>query len=187
MACFILFGPPGAGKGTQAALLSGLLSVPHISTGDLFRAAVSEKSPLGVKAQGYLDRGELVPDEVVIDMIHVRLAQEDAQKGWLLDGFPRTVPQAHALDALLTSIDQTIDVVLNLSVSDEFLLDRLLGRGRKDDTEDVIRRRLQVYHEQTAPLIQFYRDRNQLTDVDGSSPVEVVTASIEEAVKPLLA
>jgi adenylate kinase len=186
MARFILFGPPGAGKGTQASVLSSLLSLPHISTGDLFRAAVTEQTPLGLQAQTFLDRGELVPDEVVIGMIQERLGEKDSQPGWLLDGFPRTVPQAHALDILLTSLSQSINRVINLKVSDEFLLARLLGRGRKDDTEEVIRRRLQVYREQTAPLIQFYRDRNQLTDIDGSAPVEVVTASIQEAAAPFI-
>ncbi len=185
MARFILFGPPGAGKGTQAALLSEQLSLPHISTGDLFRAAVHEKTVLGLKVQAFLDQGELVPNEVVIDMIQDRLSQEDSKNGWLLDGYPRSVPQAHALDTLLDALDQSIDQVINLKVSDEFLLERLLGRGRKDDTEEVIRRRLQVYQDQTAPLIQLYRDRDQLTDIDGSAPVEVVTASIQEAVTPL--
>jgi adenylate kinase len=177
----ILFGPPGAGKGTQAVELSTRFSVPHISTGDLFRAAVSEQTPLGVKAQGYLDRGELVPDDLVIDMIRERLVQPDTQAGWLLDGFPRTVPQAHALDDLLSSIHQGLDRVVNLQVPDTFLVERLLGRGRKDDSEDVIRRRLQVYHDQTAPLTRFYGDRNQLTDIDGSVPVETVTAAIQAA------
>jgi adenylate kinase len=186
MARFILFGPPGAGKGTQASVLSSLLSFPHISTGDLFRAAVTEQTPLGMQAQTFLDRGELVPDEVVIGMIQERLAEKDSQPGWLLDGFPRTVPQAHALDTLLSSLSQSINRVINLKVSDEFLLERLLSRGRKDDTEEVIRRRLQVYREQTAPLIQFYCDRNQLTDIDGSAPVETVTALIQEAAAPFL-
>lgn len=181
MARLILFGPPGAGKGTQAVELSSRFTVPHISTGDLFRAAVSEQTALGVKAQEYLDRGELVPDELVIDMIRERLVQPDTQVGWLLDGFPRTVPQAHALDELLSSINQSLDRVVNLEVPDEFLLERLLGRGRKDDNEEVIRRRLQVYHDQTAPLIRFYGDRHQLTDIDGSAPVEDVTAAIQAA------
>ena len=181
MARLILFGPPGAGKGTQAVELSDRFAVPHISTGDLFRAAVSEQTTLGVKAQGYLDRGELVPDDLVIDMIRERLVQPDAKAGWLLDGFPRTVPQAHALDELLSSIHQGLDRVVNLEVPDAFLLERLLGRGRKDDNEAVIRRRLQVYHDQTAPLIRFYGDRSQLTDIDGSAPVEDVTAAIQTA------
>ncbi len=181
MARLILFGPPGAGKGTQAIELSTRFAVPHISTGDLFRAAVAEQTALGFKAQGYLDRGELVPDALVIDMIRARLAQPDTQAGWLLDGFPRTVPQAEALDALLSSINQGLDRVVNLEVPDEFLLERLLGRGRKDDNEEVIRRRLQVYHDQTAPLIRFYGDRNQLTNIDGSATVEDVTDAIQTA------
>jgi adenylate kinase len=181
VARLILFGPPGAGKGTQAVELSTRFAVPHISTGDLFRAAVSEQTPLGVKAKGYLDRGELVPDDLVIDMIRERLVQSDAQAGWLLDGFPRTVPQAQALDDLLSSIHQGLDRVVNLQVPDAFLVDRLLGRGRQDDSEDVIRRRLQVYHDQTAPLTRFYGDRHQLTDIDGSAPVESVTAAIQTA------
>jgi adenylate kinase len=181
VARLILFGPPGAGKGTQAVELSTRFAVPHISTGDLFRAAVSEQTALGVKAKGFLDRGELVPDDLVIEMIRERLVQTDTQAGWLLDGFPRTVPQAHALDELLATIHQRLDRVVNLQVPDTFLVERLLGRGRKDDSEDVIRRRLQVYHEQTAPLIQFYGDRHQLTDIDGSAPVEDVTAAIQTA------
>jgi adenylate kinase len=181
VARLILFGPPGAGKGTQAVELSQRFSVPHISTGDLFRAAVAEQTTLGVKAQSYLDRGELVPDDLVIDMIRERLVQPDTQSGWLLDGFPRTVPQAHALDDLLSGIRQELDRVVNLQVPDAFLLERLLGRGRKDDSEEIIRRRLQVYHEQTAPLIRFYGDRHQLTDIDGSAPVEDVTAAIQTA------
>lgn len=187
MARFILFGPPGAGKGTQAALLSALLATPHISTGDLFRAAVSLKTTLGIRAQQYLNQGELVPDEVVIGMIQDRLGELDAQKGWLLDGFPRTIPQAHALDELLQSMHQSIDCVVNLKVSDEFLINRLLDRGRRDDTEEIIRRRLQIYHEQTAPLVQFYRDRKQLVDIDGGTTVEAVTASIQAAAVPFVA
>lgn len=185
MARLILFGPPGAGKGTQAVELSSRFSVPHISTGDLFRAAVAQQTPLGQKAQGYLDRGELVPDEVVIDMIRERLEQPDTQSGWLLDGFPRTVPQALALDELLSSLNQGLDRVINLAVPDTLLLERLLGRGRKDDSEEVIRRRLQVYHNQTSPLIHFYRARNQLVDIDGSALVESVTAAIQTALASL--
>ena len=181
MARLILFGPPGAGKGTQAVELSQRFPVSHVSTGDLFRAAVAEQTTLGVKAQGYLDRGELVPDDLVIDMIRERLVQPDTQSGWLLDGFPRTVPQAHALDELLSGIHQELDRVVNLQVPDAFLLERLLGRGRKDDSEEIIRRRLQVYHEQTSPLIRFYGDRHQLTDIDGSAPVEDVTTAIQTA------
>jgi adenylate kinase len=182
VARFILFGPPGAGKGTQAVELSQRFAVPHISTGDLFRAAIAEQTPVGVKAQGYMDRGELVPDEVVIDIIRERLVQADTQAGWILDGFPRTVPQAHALDELLTSIQQELEQVINLTVPNEALVERMLSRGRKDDTEDVIRRRLQIYKDQTAPLIDFYRDRHLLKDIDGSGAVGAVTSAIETAV-----
>ncbi|MGB8700116.1 MAG: adenylate kinase, partial [Thermosynechococcaceae cyanobacterium] len=171
-----------AGKGTQAAELAKLFAVPHISTGDIFRAAVSAKNPLGLKAQAYLDRGELVPDELVIDLIRDRLVQPDTQPGWILDGFPRTVPQAHALDDLLAEIDQGFDRVVNLQVSDEQLVARMLGRGRQDDTETVIRRRLQVYQDQTSPLIEFYRNRDQLADINGNGSVDDVTASIQTAV-----
>jgi adenylate kinase len=181
VARLILFGPPGAGKGTQAVELSKRFMVPHVSTGDLFRAAVAEQTALGIQAQGYLNRGELVPDNLVIDMIRERLVQPDTQAGWLLDGFPRTVPQAHALDELLASINQGLDRVINLAVPDGMLLERLLGRGRKDDSEAVIRRRLQVYHDQTSPLIRFYGDRHQLTDIDGSATVEDVTEAIQTA------
>jgi adenylate kinase len=187
VARLILFGPPGAGKGTQAAQLSQKLGVPHISTGDIFRAAVAEQTPVGLKAQSYLDAGKLVPDEVVIDMVRERFLQDDTQTGWILDGFPRTVPQAHALDDLLDKIHQTSDQVINLEVADDLLVQRMLERGRKDDTEAVIRQRLQVYQAETAPLIDFYRGRNQLTDIDGSVPVEEVTASIQTAVAKLLA
>ena len=167
MVRLILFGPPGSGKGTQAASLSSCLQVPHISTGDLLRAAVANKTPLGNTAKAYLDAGELVPDDIVIGMIRNRLSLADAQSGWLLDGFPRNLPQAHALDALLTEIGQEYEHVINLQVPDDALVGRMLERGRKDDTEAVIRRRLQVYQDQTAPLIQFYRDRNQLVDING--------------------
>ena len=174
----ILFGPPGSGKGTQAAALAEKYSVPHISTGDIFRAAVASGTPVGLRAKSYLDQGELVPDTVVVDMIEERLTEPDMANGWLLDGFPRTLPQANALDALLSKIQQSFDAVVNLIVPDSILVERLMGRGRKDDTEAVIRRRLEVYQEQTAPLIHFYRDRNQLIDIDGVQSVEQVTQSI---------
>lgn len=186
MVRIILFGPPGAGKGTQAVELSKQFEAPHVSTGDIFRAAIANQTPVGMKAQVYLDNGELVPDAVVIDMIRERLVEPDCASGWILDGFPRTVPQAHALDELLASIHQTLDQVINLKVSDEFLVQRMLSRGRKDDTEEVIRRRLQVYTEQTAPLIDFYTARHQLTNIDGSGSIASVTAAIQAAVSTVL-
>jgi adenylate kinase len=186
VARLILFGPPGAGKGTQAARLAEILGVPHISTGDIFRGAIAAQTPVGVKAQAYLDEGKLVPDSVVIDLVRERFSQPDTHPGWILDGFPRTVSQAHALDMLLSEIHQGFNRVINLEVPDEFLVQRMLGRGRKDDTEDVIRRRLQVYQDETSPLIRFYGDRNQVTDIDGSIPVDEVTASIQSALAEVL-
>ena len=182
MVRLILFGPPGAGKGTQAVAVASLLQVPHISTGDLFRAAVAAQSDLGLQAQSYLDQGELVPDEVVVGMIRERLTQDDVKSGWILDGFPRTLAQAHALDILLAELGQAFDRVVNLEVPDAVLIERMLSRGRKDDTEAVIRRRLQVYQEQTSPLIDFYRDRKRLVGIEGNTTVDAVTIRIQAAV-----
>jgi adenylate kinase len=181
----VLFGPPGAGKGTQAAALSTSLSVPHISTGDIFRGAVASGTALGLEAKSYLDKGELVPDAVVIGMIRDRLTQSDTQQGWLLDGFPRTVTQAQALDELLQDIGQSLEGVLNLQVPNATLVERLLSRGRQDDSEEVIRRRLEVYQVQTEPLIEFYRSRDRLVDINGSLSVEAVTAAIHQALDNL--
>ncbi len=180
MVRLILFGPPGAGKGTQAALLCELLSVPHISTGDLFREAIAAQSELGLKAQSYMDQGNLVPDQVVIEMIHDRLSQSDIQSGWILDGFPRTLAQAEALDDLLVELNQPYNTVVSLIVPNDFLVERMLGRGRKDDTEEVIRRRLQVYQAQTSPLIEYYRDRNMLQEIDGTGDVSEITLRIQQ-------
>lgn len=159
MTRLILFGPPGAGKGTQAVCLVQSFHIPHISTGDLFRAAISGQTPLGLKVKSYLDQGQLVPDQVVIDMVQERLTQADTDAGWLLDGFPRTIPQAQALDKLLQEMHQTCDRVINLQVPESVLITRMLSRGRQDDTAAVIQDRLQVYHRQTAPILEFYRDR----------------------------
>jgi adenylate kinase len=185
MARLLLFGPPGAGKGTQAQRLAELLNVPHISTGDIFRAAVANQTELGVQAKGFMDRGELVPDSLVIDLIRERLSQADTEKGWLLDGFPRTLPQAEALDLLLTGLVQQYDRVLNLEVPDQMLVERMLSRGRQDDNEDVIRTRLQVYRDQTEPLIGFYRQQQRLVNIDGSLDVDAVTLSIQQIVEQL--
>jgi adenylate kinase len=180
----IFLGPPGAGKGTQAQVLANLLQIPHISTGDILRDNVTRQTDLGQKAQSYMDQGELVPDQLILDMIQARLSQEDASSGWILDGFPRNVAQAVFLDELLTKIGLSYDRVISLEVPDEVLVERLLKRLRKDDTEAVIRHRLAVYHEQTAPLISFYRDRQQLVSVDGNQSMEAVTNALQAAVKP---
>lgn len=183
MTRLILLGPPGAGKGTQAKLLSDICSVPHISTGDILRSAVAEKTELGQKAQQYMSAGELVPDELILNLIRERLSQPDAQKGWVLDGFPRNVPQAEFLDKLLDEIDQPFDFVINLDVPDEVIVSRLIKRGRQDDAEDIIRHRLEVYRQQTEPLIDFYRSRQRLVSVDGNQEMEAVNADLRKVVE----
>lgn len=179
MARLIFLGPPGAGKGTQAYLLASACEIPHVSTGEILRSAVTEKTELGLKAQSYMDQGELVPDELILGMVRDRLGQSDAQPGWILDGFPRNVSQAKFLDELLEEIHQSCDFVVNLDVPDEVLVARLLGRGRKDDAEDVIRHRLAVYREQTEPLIDFYRERQQLFSVNGNRPIDEITGDLK--------
>ena len=176
----IFLGAPGAGKGTQAQTLALHWHIPHISTGDILRGAMKERSPLGIKAQSYVDRGELVPDQLLLDIMEERLSQSDAQSGWILDGFPRNVNQASFLEQLLQKLTQDSVRAVNLDVPDEVLVSRLLSRGRADDTEEVIRRRLEVYREQTLPLIDFYRDRQQLMSIDGNQPLEKVTADLQE-------
>ncbi len=176
----IFLGPPGAGKGTQAQTLAQTHGIPHISTGDILRNAVAQKTELGQKAQSYMDQGELVPDQLILDLVKERLGQPDAAIGWILDGFPRTVAQATFLEDLLGRIHQSFNYVVNLEVPDQVLVERLLGRGRKDDIEEVIRTRLQVYHEQTAPLIDFYQTRQQLVSIDGNQPIEVVQEQLNQ-------
>lgn len=178
MVRLIFLGPPGAGKGTQSQALAQTQGIPHISTGDILRSAVAQKTELGQKAQSYMDRGELVPDQLMLDLVRERLTQPDTASGWVLDGFPRTAVQAAFLDALLQEMGQSCDAVINFEVPDETLIERLLGRGRKDDTEEVIRHRLIVYHQQTAPLIDFYRDRELLLSIDGNQPVEDVSQNL---------
>jgi adenylate kinase len=177
----IFLGPPGAGKGTQAQLLAELCSIPHISTGDILRTAVADKTELGQKAQSYMERGELVPDELMLDLVRDRLKQLSEGLGWILDGFPRTVVQAKFLDVLLAEIGQPITSVVNLDVPDDVLVARLLARGRSDDNEVVIRNRLQVYRNQTSPLIQYYQLRNQLLAVDGNQSIDTVTHTLKDA------
>lgn len=181
----VLMGPPGAGKGTQAAVVSGILGIPHISTGDIFRANVSEGTPLGIEAKRYMDAGEYVPDGVTNAMVRDRLSWPDCQPGFLLDGYPRTVEQVGELNSMLKSAHQSLDHVLELTVDMDEVVSRLVRRaaaqGRSDDTEDVIRRRLEVYSEQTAPLTAMYRSQGLLLQVDGLGAIDVVTERIMSA------
>ena len=178
----IFLGPPGAGKGTQAQVLSENHRIPHISTGDILRAAVTNQTPLGKQAKDYMDRGELVPDTLILGLIQDRLSYEDAKNGWILDGFPRNVNQAAFLEELLTNLDQSADCVLNLEVPDEVLVERLLARQRKDDNESTIRRRLEVYHRDTVPVINFYQERETLKTINGDLSMEEVSNSLSEAI-----
>lgn len=170
----VLLGPPGAGKGTQAVLLAEKLAVPHISTGDLFRANIGEGTPLGVEAKQYIDAGKLVPTDVTARMVESRLAAEDAAEGFLLDGFPRTVEQAEILAGLLADKGQSLDGVLNFQVSEDVVVERMLARGRADDNEETIRTRLGVYRDETAPLIEHYGDR--IITIEAEGEVEEINA-----------
>jgi len=202
----VLVGPPGAGKGTQAQFLSSHLSIPKISTGDIFRDNVSHGTALGRRAQAYMERGDLVPDEVTIAMVTDRLADDDTGAGFLLDGFPRNVPQAETLEKMLSAVDTRLDVVLELVVDDDEVVRRLSGRRtcrrcgrvwhvafdppsrpgicddcggelfqRDDDREETIRHRLEVYQQQTAPLVAFYADEGILLGIDATGPVDEIT------------
>lgn len=206
----ILLGAPGAGKGTQAVVLAQALGVPHISTGDIFRANIKNNTPLGIKAKEYIDKGALVPDEVTIDIVRDRLKQPDCSKGFILDGFPRTIPQAEYLEDVLKGIGTTVDHVIDINVPDEVIIKRLSGRRvcsscsatyhnvnnptkeegicdackaptiqREDDREETIVKRLSTYHEQTEPLIEYYKGKGKLLTIDG-------TGTIEDGTKKLL-
>lgn len=181
----LIMGPPGAGKGTQAASIAERLGGAHISTGDIFRANVSEQTELGQKAQQYMDAGEYVPDEVTNEMVKDRLAQDDARDAFILDGYPRTVDQVETLDAILDSLGNKLDGVLELVVDPEELIQRLLKRaqtsGRADDSEEVIRHRQQVYTTETAPLLKVYGERGLVIEVDGMGDVDEVSGRIVDA------
>lgn len=185
----ILLGPPGAGKGTQALGICKQHEISHISTGDMMRAAVKAKSALGLKVSKILDSGELVPDEIVIQLIRERLAQADCKNGFLLDGFPRTAAQAKALDGVLNELGQKLTHVLQLMVPDQILLERIKKRGeagshRADDDVEVAAKRLKVYWEQTAPVADYYRQQNRLTEVDGLGSIEDVSTRLEKVLNP---
>ncbi|WP_338818576.1 Adenylate kinase [Moorella thermoacetica] len=208
----VLLGPPGAGKGTQAREINQRLDIPHISTGDMFREAIKRGTPLGRQAEVYIKGGRLVPDEVTIGLVQERLVQPDCRNGFLLDGFPRTVAQAEALDSWLSSRGERLDAVIDIEVPRDALLERLTGRRvcrqcgatyhvrynppavpgkcdacgqdlvqRADDTEATVNKRLDVYNEQTAPLVNYYRQRGLLKEIDGSQAIPAVILAIGRA------
>ena len=180
----IFLGPPGAGKGTQAKYLAEFLEIPHISTGDILREAIGAQTILGKQVQEYVDRGDLVPDRLILDLIEDRLDRQDAQKGWILDGFPRNVKQAKFLDELLAKLNQHYMVyVVNLEVPEEVLMKRLLEtRRRKDDNRETISHRLQVHKQETEPVIEFYRQQYKLYSIDGNRSPAEVTQSLKEII-----
>ncbi len=181
----ILLGAPGAGKGTQAALLVEKLQIPHISTGDMLRAAVKAETPVGLKAKAVMDAGQLVGDDIVIAIAEERLGQKDAQGGFILDGFPRTLAQAEALEGVLGKLGAKLDCCLAITVDTEEVVQRLLKRaeieGRADDNEETIRERMRVYDAQTAPLLDYYKERGLLVEVPGMGTVEDVSSAVIEA------
>ena len=210
----IMLGAPGAGKGTQADIIANRYGIPHISTGDIFRANLKEGTELGKKAQVYMDRGDLVPDELTVEMLLDRVANEDCKKGYVLDGFPRTIPQAEVLDKELSAKGEAVDYCINVDVPDENIVTRMSGRRscpkcgaiyhivhikpdkegicdkcgtaltqREDDREETVRKRLAVYHEQTAPLIDYYEKKGLLRTVDGTRDMKKVTEQIESVLK----
>jgi adenylate kinase len=184
----VLLGAPGSGKGTQAARLKEHLQVPHISTGDLLRAEVAAGTPLGLQAREVMARGDLVSDEILLGMLEDRFSRDDTRGGFILDGYPRNLAQAGAMDALLTRIGQPMDYAVQLEVPVELLVERIAGRaaaeGRADDSPDSVRTRLKVYDSQTAPVIEFYRAHGQLTVVDGVGSLDEVFTRIVEAIAP---
>jgi adenylate kinase len=183
----VLLGAPGSGKGTQAQILETELGVPHVSTGDLLRAAVKAGSPLGLKARAVMEAGQLVSDEIVLAMLEERLAQPDAAAGFILDGYPRNVAQCEALEALLARIGQPLEVALKLDVPSELIVERIAGRaaaqGRKDDTPETVRERLRVYAEQTEPVAAHFDDIGKLRVVDGVGDLAEVSRRILDALQ----
>lgn len=209
----ILLGPPGAGKGTQATVLSTTLKIPHISTGDIFRANIKSGTSLGLLAKSYIDLGKLVPDDVTNDIVASRLNEADCETGFIMDGFPRTIPQAIMFDEMLEKVGKKVEVVINITVEDSIIIKRLSGRRmcscgrtyhidnnppkvegicdvcnrplyiRDDDKEETIIERLKTYHEQTSPLVDYYQKKGLILDFDGSKPIEVTTREILDSLK----
>jgi adenylate kinase len=183
----LLLGPQGAGKGTQGRLISAEYGIPHVATGDMLRSAIAAGTELGRKAAPLLSAGELVPDEIMIGLIRDRLTQEDARNGFVLDGYPRTTPQAEAFDALLEEIEAPLSVVFEFQLPEEVCVERLSRRaeeeGRADDTPEAIRTRLRLYHEQTEPLVEYYRARGNLVGVRADRPVDEVFGEIQRALE----
>lgn len=182
MARLLIIGPPGAGKGTQAKGVAARFGIPAISTGDIFRENVANQTPLGIEAKRYMDAGQYVPDSLTNALVRSRLSEPDAAAGFLLDGYPRTVDQVHELDDILAASSVSLDAVIELVVDKDVVVERLLGRaaeqGRSDDTDEIIRTRLQVYVDQTAPLIDAYGDRGLIVAVDGIGTIDEVGARI---------
>lgn len=185
----LVLGPQGSGKGTQASRLSEAYVIPHISTGEMFRAAIAARTELGRRVEPILASGELVPDDLTVQLIRERLAEPDAERGFVLDGFPRNLAQAEALDAMLAGIGRGLDAVLFLAISDDVAVQRLRGRareeGREDDAPDAIARRLELYHEQTEPVAERYRASGKLVSIHAERTIEQVTAEIAEALELL--
>ena len=179
----ILFGPPGAGKGTQAKLLQDKYSIPHLSTGDIFRAAIKNETPLGVKVKAILDEGHLVPDETVVDLVADELKKTKYDDGFILDGFPRTVPQAEAFDKIAENQNKAVDGFVVLTVPEKELISRILsrGQGRTDDTEERIKTRLQVYHKETEPVKNHYASKGVVKEIDGIGTIEEIFNRIVSA------
>jgi adenylate kinase len=184
----VILGPPGAGKGTQGKLIAAEAGIPHINTGDMFRAECAAGSELGEKVKTILDDGDLVPDDLTIEVVRARLAQDDTTDGFILDGFPRTLAQAEALDRVLAELDGgELSAVLDFEIPDEIAVQRLLGRaaveGRSDDLPDLIRHRLDVYHEKTEPLVEYYRTRGLLVPIHADRSVEEVFSEVQQVLE----